>query len=66
MIQITIQEGKFHQIKRMFQAVGKQVIYLKRLSMGPLHLDGKLPIGEYRELTEDEIELLRSHRAENA
>ncbi|MWC28932.1 pseudouridine synthase [Paenibacillus sp. MMS18-CY102] len=66
LIQITIQEGKFHQIKRMFQAVGKQVIYLKRLSMGPLHLDETLPIGEYRELTEDEIELLRSHRAENA
>ncbi|EFM12679.1 pseudouridine synthase [Paenibacillus curdlanolyticus YK9] len=62
LIRITIQEGKFHQIKRMFQAVGKQVIYLKRLSMGPLHLDETLPIGAYRELTEDEIELLRSHR----
>jgi len=62
-ITITIHEGKYHQIKRMFQAVGKQVVYLKRISMGPLSLDETLSMGEYRELTEDELELLRAHRS---
>ncbi|MBT2754395.1 rRNA pseudouridine synthase [Mesobacillus foraminis] len=57
-IELTITEGKFHQVKRMFQAVGKRVIYLKRLSMGPLKLDETLELGEYRELTDEEIELL--------
>ncbi|MBD3919522.1 rRNA pseudouridine synthase [Paenibacillus sp. PR3] len=61
-ITITIHEGKYHQIKRMFQAVGKQVVYLKRVSMGPLKLDESLPIGSYRELTEEELELLRAHK----
>ena len=60
-IEITIQEGKFHQIKRMFEAVGKQVVYLKRLSMGNLRLDERLQPGEYRSLTETEIEGLREH-----
>ena len=46
-IELTIQEGKFHQVKRMFEAVGKQVLYLKRLSMGPLVLDETLQPGEY-------------------
>lgn len=54
-IEITIYEGKFHQIKRMFAAVDKKVIYLKRLSMGPLKLDDRLELGQYRELTEQEI-----------
>lgn len=54
-IRLTIHEGKFHQVKRMFQAVGKEVIYLKRLSMGGLHLDETLGIGEYRELTDEEL-----------
>lgn len=58
-IQVTIQEGKFHQVKRMFEAVGKKVIYLKRLSMGPLVLDEKLDVGEARLLTEKEIQLLK-------
>lgn len=58
-IELTITEGKFHQVKRMFEAVGKQVIYLKRISMGPLTLDSSLQLGEYRECTEQEIELLR-------
>ena len=58
-IELTIREGKFHQVKRMFQAVGKRVVYLKRLSMGPLCLDDRLQKGEYRELTEDEVEGLR-------
>ncbi|MCL6459862.1 MAG: rRNA pseudouridine synthase [Gorillibacterium sp.] len=60
-IQVTIHEGKFHQIKRMFLAVGKNVVYLKRLSMGSLKLDDDLPIGEYRELSTDEVEALRNH-----
>lgn len=54
-IKVTIQEGKFHQVKRMFQAVGKEVVYLKRLSMGSLILDEELKPGEYRRLTEEEI-----------
>lgn len=57
-IELTITEGKFHQVKRMFQAVGKKVIYLKRLSIGPLQLDPSLELGEYRELTEEEVEKL--------
>ncbi len=58
-IQITIYEGKFHQIKRMFEAVGKQVLELKRLSMGALKLDESLQPGGYRALTEEEITYLR-------
>ena len=53
-VMVTIREGKFHQIKRMFAAVGREVVYLKRLSMGPLHLDERLPAGAYRRLTEEE------------
>ena len=56
---VTIREGKFHQIKRMFAAVGKEVLYLRRLSMGPLLLDEALSPGEFRELTQEEIRLLR-------
>lgn len=56
---ITIHEGKFHQVKRMFKAVGLNVIYLKRLSMGSLHLDESLREGEYRKLTEEEINSLK-------
>lgn len=55
---IELHEGKFHQIKRMMQALGKQVTYLKRISMGGLMLDPGLKPGEYRELTEAEIDLL--------
>lgn len=54
-IELTICEGKFHQVKRMFQAVGKEVVYLKRLQMGTLILDESLKPGEYCELTEQEI-----------
>ncbi|MBM7646491.1 16S rRNA pseudouridine516 synthase [Scopulibacillus daqui] len=57
-VKITISEGKFHQIKRMFLAVGKKVIDLKRLTMGPLVLDQELKLGEYRPLTEEEIRKL--------
>lgn len=57
-ITLTIMEGKFHQVKRMFEAVGKKVIYLKRISIGGLQLDETLKPGEYRALTEDEMKLL--------
>ncbi len=56
---LTITEGKFHQVKRMFAALGKHVIYLKRESMGALALDETLPVGEWRFLTEEEIERLK-------
>jgi 16S rRNA pseudouridine516 synthase len=61
-IELTITEGKFHQVKRMFEAVGKKVIYLKRISMGPLPLDETLELGEYRELTDEEVELLKEYQ----
>ncbi len=57
-VEITITEGRFHQIKRMFQAVGMEVVYLKRLSMGGITLDETLPCGSWRRLSEEEIELL--------
>ena len=57
-IRLTIQEGKFHQVKRMFLSVGKEVVYLKRLSMGSLVLDANLPLGAYRPLTREELEQL--------
>ncbi|MGE7055777.1 16S rRNA pseudouridine(516) synthase, partial [Paenibacillus glucanolyticus] len=57
-ISLTIHEGKFHQVKRMFEAVGKKVVYLKRVSMGELRLDKSLEIGTYRELTEEELALI--------
>lgn len=62
-VQITICEGKFHQIKRMFEAVGKPVLELKRLSMGTLMLDEALAPGEYRPLTDAELEALRNSRS---
>lgn len=58
---ITIQEGKFHQIKKMIRALpeGKDVLYLRRISMGALKLDENLAPGEYRSLTEEEIAVLK-------
>ncbi|MCI9138603.1 MAG: rRNA pseudouridine synthase [Lachnospiraceae bacterium] len=58
-VMITIQEGRYHQVKRMFQSVGLQVLYLKRISMGGLVLDKSLKKGEYRTLTEREIQCLK-------
>lgn len=58
-VHITITEGKFHQVKRMFEAVSNKVLYLKRISMGSLILDDSLNLGEYRKLTDDEIALLK-------
>ncbi|AWZ47849.1 16S rRNA pseudouridine(516) synthase [Hathewaya limosa] len=57
---VTIQEGKFHQVKRMFQSREKKVVYLKRQSFGPIDLDEELNEGEYRELTDEEINLLKN------
>lgn len=54
-IEVTIHEGKFHQVKRMFEAVEKEVLYLKRIRMGCLELDDTLLPGTYRKLTEKEI-----------
>ncbi|MBM7597647.1 16S rRNA pseudouridine516 synthase [Virgibacillus halotolerans] len=54
-IEVTITEGKYHQVKRMFEAVDKQVIYLRRIRMGELYLDETLKLGSYRELREDEL-----------
>jgi 16S rRNA pseudouridine516 synthase len=59
-IELTITEGKFHQVKRMSAAVGKKVVYLKRLSMGTLELDLQLKTGQWRECSPEEIERLRS------
>ena len=59
-VYITITEGKFHQVKRMFEAVSNKVLYLKRISMGGLQLDESLKPGDYRPLTEEELELLKN------
>lgn len=64
-IHLTIREGKFHQVKRMFETLGCRVIYLKRMSMGSLILDEALKPGEYRPLSEDEILKLKSHGKED-
>lgn len=61
-VEVTICEGKYHQVKRMFQALGKEVLALKRIAMGPLTLDASLAPGEVRELTEEELALLREWR----
>ncbi|MCR5451890.1 MAG: rRNA pseudouridine synthase [Lachnospiraceae bacterium] len=56
---VTIKEGKYHQVKRMFAACGKKVIYLKRISMGGLLLDQTLKEGEWRELLAEELAILK-------
>lgn len=63
-IQLTIKEGKFHQVKRMFQSVGKEVVYLKRMSMGALQLDPDLALGQFRELTDEELKSLSGNNEE--
>lgn len=57
-VHLTITEGRFHQVKRMFEAVGKPVLLLHRLSFGPVELDPQLEEGELRELTEEELKKL--------
>lgn len=59
-ILLTICEGKFHQVKRMMEAVGKKVTYLRRISMGPLTLPDDLKKGDCRPLTEKEVEALKT------
>lgn len=59
-LELTIYEGKFHQVKRMLASLGKRVTYLRRIAMGGLELDPGLAPGEVRELTEAELKLLRS------
>src|SRR5699024_3358390 len=59
-VRITIHEGKFHQVKRMFEAVGKKVMYLKRERMHTLKLDEHLSLGEYRRLTDEELDSLKA------
>ncbi len=58
-VNLTIHEGKFHQVKKMFHAVGCEVTYLKRLSMGSLKLDEGLEKGQYRKLTAEELTALK-------
>ncbi|WP_208421954.1 pseudouridine synthase [Latilactobacillus fragifolii] len=60
-ITIEIHEGKFHQVKRMFHAVGKEVLTLERIKMGPLELPDDLKRGQYRALTETEVTLLKAN-----
>jgi 16S rRNA pseudouridine516 synthase len=61
-IHLTICEGRFHQVKRMMEALGKKVLYLRRISMGPLMLPDDLAKGECRPLTEQEIKALKNTR----
>jgi len=58
-IKLILHEGKFHQVKRMVHAVGKEVVYLKRIRMGGLSLPDDLGLGEYRELTSEELAKLQ-------
>ncbi|MFM1572555.1 rRNA pseudouridine synthase [Helcococcus ovis] len=58
---VYIKEGKYHQVKRMLKSCGKEVLYLKRISMGNVNLDETLDSGQYRELTEKEIEILKKN-----
>ena len=57
--EVVLQEGRYHQVKRMFEAFGSKVTYLKRVSMGPVTLDESLEPGQYRRLTAEEVESLR-------
>jgi 16S rRNA pseudouridine516 synthase len=59
-VMVIIQEGKFHQVKRMFKSLNKEVVFLKRVSFGTLKLDENLAEGEYRELTHAEEEILKN------
>ncbi|MDN6195897.1 MAG: rRNA pseudouridine synthase [Atopostipes suicloacalis] len=58
-VHVVIHEGKFHQVKRMFHAVDKEVLYLKRIAMGELQLDENLALGDYRRLTTEELETIK-------
>lgn len=58
--ELTITEGRFHQVKRMFYALGSKVLYLKRISIGGVRLDPKLNTGEYRPLSTEELNILKN------
>lgn len=58
-VEVTIQEGKFHQIKKMFNSLEKNVVYLRRIRFGPIKLEEGLDEGEYRELSKEEIESMK-------
>ena len=64
LVRITLSEGKFHQVKRMVLACGKEVTDLQRLSMGPLQLDTNLDLGQWRRLTEEEMQSLEIFQVE--
>ena len=64
LVEITLAEGKFHQVKRMVAACGKEVTDLQRLTMGPLQLDPELALGEWRRLTEEELKSLERFQVE--
>ncbi|MFC0522262.1 pseudouridine synthase [Pontibacillus salicampi] len=64
-IEVVITEGKYHQVKRMFESVGKKVTFLKRLSMAGLELDEDLEPGEYREMNDEELSFLREQVAQS-
>ena len=57
-VYLTIHEGRFHQVKRMMEAVGNEVLYLRRIRMGDVRLDESLALGEYRRLTDEEVQAL--------
>ena len=59
---VIVQEGKFHQVKRMFTAIGSEVLFLKRITFGALPLDESLKTGEYRALTKEEISILQRNQ----
>ena len=61
-IYLTITEGRYHQVKRMLEAVGNKVVFLKRVRFGPLELDSDLAPGQYRELDDSEIIMLNLHK----
>lgn len=63
-LQLTIQEGKFHQVKRMLEAVDNEVVYLKRIAFGPLSLDETMEPGTWRYLSEDEVTALYQNKEE--
>ncbi|MCH4890387.1 rRNA pseudouridine synthase [Acidaminobacter sp. JC074] len=58
-IELTISEGKYHQVKRMFASRGKRVLYLKRIQIGGLRLDDSLELGEFRDLTSEEMKKIK-------
>lgn len=64
LVEISLAEGKFHQVKRMVVACGKEVTDLQRLTMGPLQLDPELALGEWRRLTEEELKSLERFQIE--